>query len=418
MSFVFMRLPHKLLFTGFATALLLVGAQLLATPALAQADLASPPEPSVSADAGMAELPLVDNALPNDQPDEFYRGEVIEVLADRTEEYAPGFVDRIQDLRVRITSGAEKGQVVTVSQNFHAGMNDYRAADPGDRLVLYKNHLADGSIQYYVSDRMRLGTLIWVLLGFAAVAVFFGRRKGLGALLGLVFSIAVLTLYVVPRIVAGGNPLLVTLIGTFIIACVSLFLAHGWNRRTWVALASTLATLAVATGLAQLLVHVADLFGQGTEEAFYLQVGSNGTINLQGLLLAGIVIGTLGVLDDITTAQTAVVGELRQANPNLRFGELYRRALVVGREHIASLVNTLVLAYAGAALPLFIIFTVSREVPLWVTLNSELVAEEFVRTIVGSGSLILAVPIATVMAAHFLQKEPLGEAPAGPRHSH
>jgi uncharacterized membrane protein len=151
--------------------------------------------------------------------------------------------------------------------------------------------------------------------------------------------------------------------------------------------------------MAIIFVAIGKLFGLGSEEAIYLQLVPLEQLNLQGLLLGGIILGALGVLDDITTAQSAAVDELRKANPALGARELYRRGLSVGTEHITSLVNTLFLAYAGASLPLFILFTIYNDMPLWVTLNSEFIAEEIVRTVVGSVALILAVPITTAAAA-------------------
>jgi len=159
------------------------------------------------------------------------------------------------------------------------------------------------------------------------------------------------------------------------------------------------------------------LFGLGSEESLDLQYGALKNINLQGLLLAGIIIGALGVLDDITTAQTAAVAELKLANAKLSFDELYRRGMAVGKEHITSLVNTLALAYAGASLPMLLLFTVYQQ-PLWVTLNSEFVVEEVVRTVVGSLALTVAVPITTFLAAYWFSRHPVADTPQAHSHAH
>jgi len=183
-------------------------------------------------------------------------------------------------------------------------------------------------------------------------------------------------------------------------------------------LLSTIITLGISVGISQIFIKASHLFGRGSEEAYFLQFGQFGSIDLRGLLLAGIIIGTLGLLDDITTAQTAVVGELRLANKQLSNKEIYSRALVVGKEHISSLVNTLVLAYAGTSLPLFILFTVSDNVPLWAKLNSELISEEIIRTLIGSMALILAVPISTFLATYLLKKEKLEKGGSHMPHLH
>jgi len=153
-----------------------------------------------------------------------------------------------------------------------------------------------------------------------------------------------------------------------------------------------------------IFVEGSQLLGLGSEEAMFLQLDPSLTLNLQGLLLSGIIIGTLGVLDDVTASQAAVVDEISKANESLGFKELYKRGLSVGHEHIAALVNTLFLAYAGAALPLFLLFYINKTQPLWVILNGELIAEEIVRTMVGSSALVLAVPITTALAAYFIPK--------------
>ncbi len=182
------------------------------------------------------------------------------------------------------------------------------------------------------------------------------------------------------------------------IATVSIYVAHGFNRRTSVAVGGTLISICIAIGTSLLFVWMGKLFGVGAEETLYLQTAGIGNINLQGLLLGGIIIGALGVLDDITTAQSAAVAEIADANPSLTSGELLKRGLSVGKEHITSLVNTLVLAYAGASFPALLLFVV-YERPWWVVANTELIAEEIVRTLVGSIALMCAVPITTAIAA-------------------
>jgi uncharacterized membrane protein len=265
------------------------------------------------------------------------------------------------------------------------------------QVVVIGNH----EDQFYVLDVYRLPALIiWSLLLFGLI-VLFGRMRGAKAILGLIVSILVLVKFIVPQIISGASPALVSLLGALVITTVALVLAHGRNRRTLIAMIATLVTLALSVGLGWLAVKTSHLFGLGSEDAYSLQFGPLQNLNFQGLLLGSLLIGALGVLDDITTAQAAVVDELKQANPKLGFSELFKRASSVGREHIASLVNTLVLAYAGASLPLFLVFNLQQlQQPLWVTINSEMLAEEIIRTVIGSAALVLAVPITTALAAY------------------
>lgn len=367
-------------------------------------------------------VPVVQDVYidPDDLPEDLYfRARVLHIDKEKEQEIYPGYIETVQEVTLKILSGPERGSTITTTHGGIATVEPYQSVHRGDTLVAVKNYKVNGQFEYFIVDHYRITPLIFVFGLFILLTLFFGRRNGVGSLLGLSFSILILTKFIVPQIIKGSDPLIITLVGTFFIATISLYLAHGFTRRTSIALGSTFVTLLISLGLSKLFVDFTFLFGKGTEEAFYLQVGNYTALDLRGLLLAGIVIGTLGVLDDITTAQTAVVGELRQANPSLSPQELYRRGLVVGREHIASLVNTLVLAYAGSSLPLFILFSMNNQIPIWMTLNSERIAEEIIRAIIGSSALILAVPISTMFASIFLKNEKIRkEGSAQPFHHH
>jgi uncharacterized membrane protein len=331
--------------------------------------------------------------------DEFYTGLVVGITKEGTEDIG-GYVREYQVLAVRLLDGPDKGKTVSVDQGHIQAVTTSVKVSKGERIVLTKTTIA-GESSYVIIDRYRLDPLLYLTLGFVFLILLFGRKKGVMSLLGLSVSVLVIAQFMIPQILGGQNPFVITLIGLLIIAFVSLYLAHGFNKRTTLALISTLITLGLSTILALVAVTATKLTGLGTEEAFFLQLGPLGRMNLQGLLLGGILIGTLGVLDDITTAQTASVEEIHKANPSLSIAELYARGISIGHEHIASLVNTLFLAYAGSSLPLFLLFTENKDQqPLWITLNSEQLVEEIIRTVVGSSALILAVPIATLLAAY------------------
>ncbi len=336
--------------------------------------------------------------------DEYVQAKVLSVEERGTQQDTLGETDRVTDYRVRLESGSEKGEEIRIEGSVYGANGTERSIGVGDRVVVVKSAQLDGGVRWYMADNYRLPALFWMTLGFFVLAVVFGGVRGFTSILGLAASVYIILGYVVPRILGGGNPFAATLIGTFGIAAVSLYLAHGFNKRTSVAFVGTIITLALSAFAAALAVSIARMNGMGDEHALYLQNGDFGAIDLRGLLLGGIMLGVLGVLDDITTAQSAVVDELKRANPSLPFKELYKRGLSVGREHIASLVNTLFLAYAGASLPLFMLFTVYRDQPVWFLLNSEVISEEIVRTLVGSVCLILAVPITTALAAAIFGK--------------
>ncbi len=317
-----------------------------------------------------------------------------------------GISDSQKTFSVRITGGNEKGTLVTVNESDLDVASQNRPLHVGDVVVVVKSFQDANNATYYIADNYRIPSLILMTLLFFGLAVLFGRLRGLTSIFGLAVTVGVIVWYVVPKISAGGNPLTVCVIGAFLIAATSLYLAHGFNSRTTVAFVGTCLTLGFSSWMAVQFVSWAHLFGTGSEDALFLQGSGFDHLDLRGLLLGGIILGVLGILDDITTAQAAIVEELKRANPRYGFADLYKRGLSVGKEHIASLINTLFLAYAGASLPLFLLFSANKGQPLWFIVNSGTIAEEIVRTLVGSICLILAVPVTTALAASLYSERP------------
>jgi uncharacterized membrane protein len=250
--------------------------------------------------------------------------------------------------------------------------------------------------QYAFADFQRRPVLLGLLLLFGAVVIWLGRWRGAAALGGLIASIAILLLFILPAILDGESPVLVVVVGSAAIAYLALYMAHGFNRMTTVALIGTVATLLTTAILSAFVVSLSHFTGLVSEESSLLTLFDN--VDVSGLLLAGIVLGAAGAIDDVTVTQASAVWELRAANPELGVAELLRRGLRIGRDHIASMVNTLLLAYAGASLPLMVLFVLSAQ-SLGTVANSEVVAVEIVRTLVGSIGLVAAVPFTTWLAA-------------------
>jgi len=298
-------------------------------------------------------------------------------------------------LTVQLVGGKADG----AQTNLELGITTSKGKQPevGDDLVLTATRQSDGTTIYNFADYERSSAL-WVLaILFAVTVIVFGRWRGVGALVGLTISVVVLVGFVLPALLDGSNPVVVAIVGASVIAFASLYLAHGFSAATNVALLSTLAALGLTGLLAWAFIEFTSLSGLSDENALFLDtLGVH--LDPRGLLLAGIVIGSLGVLDDVTVTQVSAVSELYRARPDATFGELYRSALVIGRDHISSTVNTLFLAYAGAALPLLLLFTEVRQA-IATTATRELVAVEIVRTLVGSIGLVASVPIATSLAA-------------------
>src|SRR5581483_2104738 len=250
---------------------------------------------------------------------------------------------------------------------------------------------------WYFSDFQRRGPLLALAVFFALAVVIFGRWRGLMALAGLAASFGVLVRFILPAILVGKNPVAVSVVGAAAIMFAVLYLAHGLNARTTTAVLGTVGALLFTGLLAWIFVAGTHLTGMADEESGLLAASLSG-VSLRGLLLGGVVIGSLGVLDDVTVTQASAVWELHQANPAYGFQRLYAAGLRIGRDHIASTVNTLGMASAGASLPLLVLFTLSSR-HLGDVLTSEIVATEIVRTLVGSIGLVSAVPITTALAA-------------------
>jgi uncharacterized membrane protein len=298
---------------------------------------------------------------------------------------------------VRVTyelqEGPEAGRMV--SQELVGARTE--GLSPGDEVLLAHDPSAEEGFRYRFFDRERRGVLLWLALLFAGAVILLGGLRGVAALAGLGASLLVLILFVIPAVLEGQSPFLVAVVGASAIAFMALYLAHGFTTMTTVALLGTLASLALTAGLSQVFVALADLTGFASEEATVVQVGA-AQINLAGLVLGGVVIGALGAIDDMTVTQASAVWELRSVDPRMTRPTLLRSGLRIGRDHVASTVNTLALAYAGASMPLLILFALSRQ-SLGVVANSEVVATEIVRTLIGSIGLVAAVPITTWLAA-------------------
>ncbi|WP_042459418.1 YibE/F family protein [Streptacidiphilus jiangxiensis] len=311
------------------------------------------------------------------------------------------------EITFQLTSGKDSGRSVT--QTLTPDQTAVYSA--GEKIVVDYSPTAPTALQYTVEDADR-SFPVAVLAGvFALAVVLVGRLRGLAALVALAISFLVLSLFVLPAILGGEPPLAVAVVGGGLIMLLALYLCHGFSARTSVAVLGTMASLALIGGLGQLFIGLTRLTGNTSDETAFVHSLFPG-IQLPGLLLAGVIIGSLGVLNDVTVTQASSVWELHAANPRLGARALYRAAIRIGRDHIASTVNTLVMAYAGAALPLMLLFSLSHR-GVWQVATSEIVAEELVRTLVGSIGLIASVPLTTALAA-FVASRDLPEAAEPP----
>jgi uncharacterized membrane protein len=340
---------------------------------------------------------------------------------ERIEEYRCQAVqtNRCRNVAVRLKSGPDEGERFVLRLG-SGGLDP--ELEVGDQVRVAEGVVPAGEpgttpgVGYTLTDFERRSPMLFLALAFALLVVVFGRLRGALSLGGLAASLAIILVFVVPAILDGTSPLAVALVGSLAIMLVTITLAHGLGPKSLAAMLGTALSLGLTAVLAVTFGGLTNLTGLSSEEAFILQAGAG--VSLEGLLLAGIVIGALGVLDDVTVSQASTVLALRTANPTLGFRALSGLAMRVGRDHVSATVNTLVLAYVGASLPILLIFS-SGALPFTEVVNLELIAKEIVATLVGSIGLIAAVPITTGLAAALAVRErPERLAGTEPAHAH
>jgi len=268
---------------------------------------------------------------------------------------------------------------------------------------------------YGFVDFERRTPLLWLALSFFAFVAILGRRVGVLSLLGVIVGLILVTVFVIPAILAGESPFAVALVGSFAAMFATIVLVYGIGAKSLAALLGTAASLLLIAILASVFTAAAHITGRVSEDATLLQSLGQGRISLGGLVLAGILIAALGVLNDVTISQASTVLALRRADPLQRFAELYRAGAEVGRDHLGATVNTLVFAYAGASLPLLLIFS-SQGIGFSDAINREVVATEIVATLVGSIGLAAAVPLTTATAALLAARLPTALLPDHAHH--
>jgi uncharacterized membrane protein len=293
--------------------------------------------------------------------------------------------------------------------------------DPGDTVRVVRNEVPPGAdpaaiAPYSFVDFERRAPLLWLALGFAALVVVFGRLRGALSLVGLAVSLAIVAAFVVPAILEEKPPLGVALAGSLAVMFATIPLAHGLGAKSVAAMLGTAGSLLLTVALAVAFSRLTHLTGLSSEEATLLRAGG-ADLSLDGLIVAGMVIGALGVLDDVTVSQASTVLAVRAADPRQGFRALYRRGLAVGRDHVTATVNTLVLAYVGASLPVLPLFSAGG-VDAFEAVNLELAAKEVVGTLVGSIGLIPAVPLTTALAAMLAERLPAGSLAPPTAHPH
>jgi uncharacterized membrane protein len=335
---------------------------------------------------------------------------VLEVVSETEREViGTDTVTMVQELRIELKGGERDGEVVEV-------INEVVPLKEGDKIFVNRTVTISGDEYVTYQDFERRPALAGIIVLFVGLFLFLSRWQGVRALLALAGSVLAILFILVPALLAGYEPMLVTVVISAVILAVVLFGTHGFNPQSWIAFGGTISAVIVTGIIAYISVDVMRFTGFSNDAAVYLNFATGGQLDLSGLLLGSIIIGILGVLDDVAVTQASVVQQLKLANPAFRLKELYDRAIVVGRDHLGSLVNTLALAYAGVSLPIILLYAHTSSNFL-ISINQEVIAVELVRIIVGSIGLILTVPVTTFVAAWYFQSRTVAESDLG-SHGH
>jgi uncharacterized membrane protein len=340
------------------------------------------------------------------------RAKVVEITQEEVRAIAGTDIQNsFQTIRAEILDGAQKGSVVTVE-------NDYLNLDEGD--VFYLSHTVEpyGGEYYNVNDPYRMPQLIFITGLFVLAVLLFGGIQGLRGLVSLIASFFFIFYLLLPGIMEGYSPLLITVLVSSLIIILGSYVTHGFTRTTSAAVAGMITTVVFTGLLAYWSVRITKLSGFGSDETVYLNLNAGGGLDVVGLLLSGIIIGLLGVLYDAAIGQAVSVDELTRIAPHVSRRTIYERAVRIGREHIGALVNTLALAYVGTALPLLLLFMQSGTASPTQIINTEIFATEIVRIMIGSIGLVLAVPITTLIAVWMLVRTKPSAEPDAIAHEH
>ena len=324
------------------------------------------------------------------------KARVVEVISS-SEESTPGTSVKFptQNLEAEITEGSNNGQTVVFD-------NDYVMLKVGDVFYLNYTVQPDGSLVYSVFEPDRVPVLMFFAILFVVLVLIFGGLQGLRGLLSLSGSLLIITFVLLPLILHGFSPLLVSIVVSSIIIIFGSYITHGFNKTTSSAVAGMIITVIITGIMAYFAVHLSQLTGVSGDESIYLNFNTKGGVDLVGLLMGGIMIGLLGILYDVSIGQSVAVDELHKIASHIGRWEIYKRAIRIGREHIGALVNTLAIAYVGASLPLLLLFYSGADASFTVIINREVFATEIIRILIGSIGLVLAVPITTLLSVIIL----------------
>jgi len=326
------------------------------------------------------------------------RARVLEITEEGTTNL--GIVEQdYQVFNVEILEGEFKGVTTTVDFGLRQITSSRVKIHTNEIILVTVGQRPDtGEVRAFFTDFVRSRSILYLFIVFVFFSVLISGWKGIRSLIAILFSLGVIVFFILPQILSGRDPVFVSIIGAFVFLSISQYLVYGWNLKTHSAVVGILVSLIITGSISAFFINFTRLTGFGDENALFLVQMTSQNINMRGLLLAGMIIGALGVLDDLVISQASAVFELHSSNHELGLKTLYQKAMNIGKDHVAATVNTLVLAYAGASLPMLLLFSISNQDPTML-INISYIAEEIVRTLVGSIGLIASIPITTGLAA-------------------
>lgn len=337
--------------------------------------------------------------------EETFEAKVIKILDQKEIGREDGFKTTQQNLLLKGVDGKWKDKEVEFE-----GISDIEVANAGiykvgDKVLVQKSTDIEGKEKYYITDFVRRGYLYLLGAIFCLIIILIGKKKGIKSLLGIVISFFIIIKFILPKILDGSNPLYIGLIGAFFILTIMIYLTEGWSRKSHLSVLSVLISLFITLIFSLLFTKLTRLSGMSQDEVVFLTGLSKNVINFQGLLLAGMLIGAIGVLDDVIVSQIETVKQIKEINPQMDNNKVFKAAFKIGNTHLGTMVNTLFLTYAGASLPLLLLFTINQEPFLSYShvINNEVIATEIVRTLVGSIGVALSMPIATFLGSYWLK---------------
>lgn len=339
-----------------------------------------------------------------------WKAEVIEILDEGEQVILDDYTTFTQEVLLRLENGPRSGEEVKIS-------NDYTPLREGDKIYVAEI-FESGEYSYHLFEINRTPVLLLLLFVFVLLVFIFGGWQGLRGLVSLAGSLILIAFVLLPGILKGYSPILVSICVASVIIVFGSYITHGFNRTTTSAVFGMLITVLLSGLIAHFAVDATRLSGLADEESLYLSMNVGQSIDVLGLLFGGIIIGLLGVLYDTAISQSIAVEELVRISPDSTKTHIYKRALRIGREHIGALVDTLAIAYIGASLPLFLLFYSDQSVAHSISINNEVFVAEIIRTLVGSIGIVLAVPITTFLAVQMLYGRKFEHESHGHSHSH